>query len=49
VPAEWHQQLMAVGAEGLAEEEGGGEAERGGGGGGGGRKGKGKIDASSCR
>jgi hypothetical protein len=24
VPAEWHQQLMAVGAEGLAEEEGGG-------------------------
>jgi hypothetical protein len=33
VPAEWPQQLMVVGAEGLAEEEGGEVAERGGGGG----------------
>jgi hypothetical protein len=39
VPAEWRQQLMSVGAEGLAEVEGGEEAARGGGGGRG-RKGK---------
>jgi hypothetical protein len=46
VPAKWHEQLVVVGAEGLAEKEGGGESERGGGGGGR-RKGKSKMPAAA--